>query len=414
MAAGCGDDDDDTAAPVTTVAGSETTAAPAATTTPDAAATTVATTADTEATPTTEAPPPADERAFKVMVIGDETSTISFTVPEAVPAVQGALDHLPNVEVLHCDSAGDANKSTECQREAVDAGVAVVIASFGQIGQDQAVLTEAGIPVIGGADANAEGAFSLSAGLASYAALGVAAGEAGCTKVSTLYLDGAEFLADMVQYGADLVGAEEVARAAVARNTVDIAPQVTALTAADPDCIVLSVTPTEVVQSVIAIDQNGSEAQVILVGAILPADVREELGELAEGILTAEIALNPADDDPVIDEIAADIAAFDDDAEVTTIGILSWASAKLVEAALLDIDGDVTPAALMESLAGLEDVEVSGAIHPFSATTKLVNPLFTSFYNPWGLLYRVEDGVPVRVTPEFFSLVESLEGASLG
>ena len=78
------------------------------------------------------------------MVIGDETSQISFTVAEAVPAVEAALASLPNVEVLHCDSAGDANTSIECQRKAVDAGRAAVIASFGQIGSDVKVLTEAG------------------------------------------------------------------------------------------------------------------------------------------------------------------------------------------------------------------------------------------------------------------------------
>ena len=398
----------ETAAPVATEAAPvDTTATSAEPDTTEAADTTVADTTVAD----TEAEAPADERAWKVMVIGDETSTISFEVPEAVPAVQGALASLPNVEVLHCDSQGDANASLDCQQQAVDAGVAAVIGSFGNLGQDQSVLTEAGIPVIGGADADAPNSFSLSNGLASYAGLGVAAGEANCTKIATLYLDGAEFLANMVKSGAELVGATEVARSAIPQNTPDIAPAVAALTGSDADCIFLSITPTQAVQAVTALDQSGTEAQLIGVGAVFPQEVVDELGPLVEGLYTAEIALNPEDPDPVIDTIAADTAAFDDSAPVTTIGILSWTSAKLLMDALPSIDGDVTPESLTAALEGLQDAPAGGAIHPFNPVGT-TNPMFSRFMNPWGLLYQIQGGVPVRQTPEYFSLSPGLEAAS--
>lgn len=354
-----------------------------------------------------------DERAFSVMVIGDETSQIDFTVPEAIPAVQGALAGLPNVEVLHCDSAADENTSQACEREAVEAGVSAVVASFGQLGQSVDILTDAGIPVIGGSAPDAPNSFSLSAGLVAYASLGTAAAEADCSRVATLYLDGAEFLADMVQQGVELGGAEEVARSAIPQDTPDIAPQVAALTGDDADCIVLSVTPTQVVQAVTALNQAGVDAQLIASGAVFTPPVVEELGDLAEGVITADVQLNPGDDDPVIDQITADIAAFDADAEVTTVAVLSWASAKLIVDALPAVRGEVTPESLTTALNGLEDAPAGGAIHPVTVE-ELDNPLFTRVFNTHGLLYQVTDGAPVRLTEDWFSTEPVLEVASIG
>lgn len=354
-----------------------------------------------------------DERAFRVMVIGDETSTISFAVPEAVPAVEAAFAEAPNVEVLHCDSAGDANASLDCQRQAVAEGVTAVIATFGQIAQDVSVLTEAGIPVVGGAPPTAPNGFSLSAGLPVYASLGVAAVEAGCGSLATLYLDGAEFLADMVADGAALGGVEEAARSGIPQNTPDVAPQVARLAGSDADCVVLSVTPTQLVQAVTALNQAGVDAQLIAAGAVVTPPVVEELGDLAEGIITAEVQLSPGDDDPVMEEIRNRIAAVDPEAAVTTVGLLSWASAQLIIDALPAVQGDVTPASLTAALDDLVDAPAGGVVHPVT-TKDLKNPQFARFYNPWGLLYKIEDGQPVRVSKDFFSLEETLNAVSVG
>ena len=399
---GCSDDGDE----ATDTSDSPTTTAAPDTTLPSGSETTAA------APDTTAVPVVTDERAFKVMVIGDETATISFTVPEAVPAVQGALADLPNVEVLHCNSKGDSNAAVECERDAIAAGVAAVIVSFGAVGQDQTLLTEAGIPVLGGSSASAPTAFSISSGLGAYAALGAAAGAAECTKIGTLYLDGAEFLADMIEQGAALQDVEEVARSPIPQNTPDIAPQVAALTQSDADCIVLSVTPSQAIQAVTAINQSGTEAKMVAAGAVFPQHVIDELGDLTEGLVLAESSLSPADESPVIAEIKADMAAFDADASVTTIGILSWASAQLIIDALPLIEGDVTPEALLAALLSLENAPAGGAVHPVTAEV-IDNPLFSHFFNPWALLYRITDGVPARITEDYFSTTEVLQQASM-
>lgn len=394
---------------VTTAAAATAAVSSAATTagTDSGSATTVAQVA------TTIAPAAGDDRAFKVMVIGDETSQISFTVPEAVPAVEAAFAGLPNVTVLHCDSAGDSNTNQDCERKAVDQGVAIVIGSFGQIGSDVAILKDAGIPAIGGTDPSASNSFSLSAGLASYAGLGVAAGEAKCTTIATLFLDGADFLANMVQQGAALQGAKEVARSGIPQNTPDIAPQVAALTGVGADCIMLSVTPTQVIQAVTALNQAGVKAQLIGVGAVFPPEVIKQLGDLAEGIITSEIQINPADADPALEPLRTAMAKIDPKAPVTTLAVLSWAAANLIIEALPAIDGDVTPATLTTALQGLTDASGGGVIHPVTMKD-LASPTFPRFYNPWGLLYQIKDGQPVRLSKDYFSLRPVLEAVKLG
>jgi branched-chain amino acid transport system substrate-binding protein len=401
MGGACGGSDDDGAGP--DEAGSDTTEAVDTTAAPDT----------TDAPDTTVAVEVADERAFSVMVIGDETSTISFAVPEAVPAVEAAFAETPNVEVLHCDSAGDANASLDCQRQAVDEGVTAVIGSFGSIAMDVSVLADAGIPVVGGAPPAAPNAFSLSAGLPVYASLGVAAVEAGCESLATLYLDGAEFLADMVADGAALGGVEEAARSGIPQNTPDVAPQVAALAGSDADCVVLSVTPTQMVQAVTALNQAGVDAQLIAAGAVVTPPVVEELGDLAEGLITTEVQLSPGDDDPLVEDVRTRLAAVDPEAPLTTVGLLSYASAQLIVDALPAIQGDVTPASLTTALEGLVDAPAGGVVHPVT-TADLDNAQFARFYNPWGLLYRIEDGVPVRVSDDYFSLEETLNSVSVG
>jgi ABC-type branched-subunit amino acid transport system substrate-binding protein len=231
--------------------------------------------------------------------------------------------------------------------------------------------------------------------------------------VATLYLDGAAFLADMVREGAKLQGATEVARAAIAQNTPDIAPAVATLTSSDADCIFLSITPTQAVQAITALAQSGTKAQLIGISAVFTPEVIKQLGKLAEGVLTANGGLDPADPSPVIGQIKADMAKFDAKAPVTVVGIFSWTAAKLIEDALPAIKGDVTPASLTAAIMGLKDAPAGGAIHPFTPTGSS-NPLFAHFYNPWGLLYKIVNGVPVRQTADYFSLSDALKVAKIG
>lgn len=368
-------------------------------------------TTTTEPGTSTAGDAPADEGsdiAATIMVISDFDAGAGFSSPDALPAVQGALEAFPNVEVLSCDSQQDANAGNECQREAVDAAVDAVIVGFSPLSSDHAILTEAGIPVVGNGDPAAPNTFGVASTLGAYSGLGVGAAEAGCENTGILYLDGTDFLADALRTGLEIGDSQESARAPVPANAPDLAPAIARLLDADSDCILLSVLPNMIVQAVTAIDQSGESPTIAAVGAVFTADVVESLGDLADGVLTTEIQVNPADTtDPVVDEIADDVAAFDEDVEVGTIGVHAWASAKVLAAGLLQHQGEVTPQSLTTTLNGLRDVDVHGAIHPFSSV-EIASDAYARFFNHWGLNYVIEDGVPVR-QGDFYDLGPILE-----
>jgi ABC-type branched-subunit amino acid transport system substrate-binding protein len=389
LAAACGDDSGKTAAttPVTTAAtATATTATGTATTT--GVATSVGGTAGTN--------------KVKVMIAGDSTSTIAFTVPEIIPAAKSVLNAFPNVEVETCDTKGDANAATACERKAVSDGVVAVIVGFGAIGQDQAILTAAGIPTIGETITTAADAFSLANGYAQYVGIGVALANAGCKKIGILLLEGTDALGDSIQQGAKSKGVPIAARASITATAPDLAPAVAKLLGAGSDCIALSVTPPQLIQATTAISQTGKKVQLSAVGSVFFPQVIKAMGPLSEGILTIESSLTPADSDPAIQKIKTDMAAVDSKAPFTSAAIYSWLSAKLLAAGLQAVNGDITKESLLTALNGLTNVDMSGVTPPLSMT-ELPVAAYKRLFNHSDITYKITGGVPVRAG-DFFDV----------
>jgi ABC-type branched-subunit amino acid transport system substrate-binding protein len=341
----------------------------------------------------------------KIMVITDFTSPIGFAAPEAVPSVKAALKGVPNVEIESCDSKGDATAGQACTQKAIDEGVVAVVLGFGQ-GVDD--LQKAGIPILGNTDTTATNSFPAASSFALYAANGVALAKSGCKKMGILYLDGTDFLVNYVQQGAESAGAKEVARAAIPMNTPDLSPAVGKLIDAGSQCIALSVAPNQVVQAVTAINQTGKKLQMAAVSAILTKEVRDGLGDLANGILIVDNTLNAEDPSPAIKKVTKQIHAVDSSADVTQVGVISYVAAKVLAAGLAQVQGDVTAASLMTALNALRDVPTGGLTLPYSAIP-LTNPTFVRFFNHYGISYKIVKGKPKAQT-KFFDLSPILEG----
>lgn len=341
----------------------------------------------------------------KIMVVGDFTSQIGFTVPETVPSVKAALKGVPNVEIETCDSKGDGTAGQACAKKAIDDGVVAVVLGFGQ-GLD--ALKDAGIPVLGNVDTTSSNSFPLASSFALYAANGVALAKSGCKKMGILYLDGTDFLVDYVQQGAESAGAKEVARAAIPANAPDLSPAIGKLTDAGAQCIALSVVPSQVVQAVTAINQTGKKFQMAAVSAILTKEVRDGLGSLANGILIVDNTLNAEDSAAPIKAMTKQIHAVDSGADITSIGVISYAAGKVLAAGLQSVQGDVTPASLSTALNALRDASTGGVTPPYNATP-LTNPNFVRFFNHYGISYKIVKGKPKAQT-KFFDLSPILEG----
>ncbi len=337
----------------------------------------------------------ADMSPFKIMVAGDFSSTgLAYTTPEVVPAVKGALRGDPQITVVTCDTKSDTAAADNCEEEAVQDKVAAVIIGFSNIGQDQSILTRAGIPVIGDAesDAKATTAFSLANGNVEYYGIGIGMSEAGCKSYGVLYLDGTTVLTDSIKAGAATKGLKEAARAAVAANAPDLAPAIAKLTDANVDCIALSVVPNQVVQAVTAIKQTGKTIRVAAVSAIFLPQVLSSLGSSLNGAISINQVRNVPDSTvPGSAMIQADMAAEDPKATITQLAVIAWASAKLVLDALPSIQGGITANSMLTALNGLRNATTYGMTQPISAIP-LSNPLYARMFNPYAINYQIENG----------------------
>jgi ABC-type branched-subunit amino acid transport system substrate-binding protein len=196
-----------------------------------------------------------------------------------------------------------------------------------------------------------------------------------------------------------------VSRASVAANDPDLSPAVAKLLDAGADCITLNTTPNMVVQALTAIHQTGEQPTVALVGAVFPKDARKSVGELGENVLSIENSVSPDEDTPVINQIKADMAKFDRSSQLSSFGIETWTSGRLIEAAVRTIDGPVNAQTLLAALNGLRDVAIP-TIHNFSAI-ELPNPAFKRFFNHYLVNYRIHDTVPVR-DGDFYDIAAAL------
>jgi ABC-type branched-subunit amino acid transport system substrate-binding protein len=346
------------------------------------------------------------------MVAADFTSSgLAYTTPEVVPAVKGALRNDPQITIITCDTKSDSAAADQCEEEAVQDHVAAVIVGFSDIGQDQSILTAAGIPVIGDAesDSKATTAFSLANGDAEYYGIGIGLAEAGCSSYGTLYLDGTDVLANAIKSGAATKGLKEAARAAIADNAPDLAPAIAELTSANVPCIALSVTPPQIVQAVTAIDQTGKTIKVAAVSAIFISQILSALGSKLNGAVSINQVRNVPDPAaPGSAMIQADMAAIDPKAPITQLAVIAWVSAKLILDALPSIHGAVTASSMLTALNGLRDANTYGMTPPFSAIP-LSNPEFTRMFNPYAINYVIENEQSTA-SGGFYNLTSALDG----
>jgi hypothetical protein len=298
---------------------------------------------------------------------------------------------------------GTASAALNCEHQAVVDHAAAVIVGQSNVGQDQAILTQAGIPALGDTDFTSPTSFSLSNGYSPPIGLGLY--NTGCRRLGIIYLDGTDSLVQGIIEGGKW---QTVAKAAIPANAPDLTPAVAKLGEAKVQCIALSVIPTEVAQAMTAVKQGGLNVQVAGVSSIITKQVISSLGSVANGMLVIGAETNGGDSTaPVITQIATDMKAFGSNAAVTQLAVLDWAGAKLVLAAAQHIQGPVTAAAMLTALNGLRNVSTDGAIHPFSAIP-LKSKAYPRAFNHYVIDYVVKSGVPTRLS-NFIDLTSVLE-----
>ncbi|MCW2528382.1 MAG: putative substrate-binding transporter protein component [Pseudonocardiales bacterium] len=343
--------------------------------------------------------------AAKIMVAGDFTSSIPYTVPEVVPTVKGVLRGFPNVNIETCDTKGTAAAALVCSQKAVTDNVAAVIYGYGYLTQDQTILAKAGIPIIGASDSTSANSFAVSSSHAEFTGIGIGLANAGCKKMGTIYYDGAAALADQIKNGIEAKGGVEVARAAVALNAADVTPAISKLTGAGATCVAVSLAPTAAAQVLTALKQSGKSLLIGSVSAVFSQQVINSLGaSLTDGLLVVDSQLNPDDSSPGLAKVKADLAT-QGSSPVTSSAISAWVAARLVAAALPKVTGAVTASSLSTALNALRDVDMEGVVHSWSSVEVNVSA-YKRLFNHYGITYTVKD-LHVKPSGTFFDLAGS-------
>lgn len=344
----------------------------------------------------------------KIVVIGDFTSTIPFTLPEIVPMVKGVLKGFPNAEIETCDGKGTAPGFLACEQQAVQHGVAGVVLGFSAGGQDLSVLTKAGIPMIGAGDSHSSNSYPTAEPFSIYVALGAGLAETGCAKLGIVYLDGSDFLVDYIKAGFEGKGGKEVARGAVAANAADLSPAVSKVTGAGAECVAVSLTPAGAAQALTALKQSGRSVTIGGISAVFSTELLKSLGTLANGLIVVDTVLNPSDDAPGIKSAAATMQAVDSKAKLTQQAVGAYIAAELVAAALPKVNGEVTAASLTTALDGLRNVDMNGVIPPWSSIP-VAGKTFPRIFNHYGVNYKIQDGKAAR-QGDFYDILALLTG----
>jgi len=331
----------------------------------------------------------------KLMIEGDFTSTIPFTLPEIVPMVKGVLKGFPNVTLETCDAKGTAPGFLACEQKAISDKVAGVVAGFSSGGQDMSLLTKAKIPIIGVGDAHSPNMYPPSESFSLYVALGAGLYKAGCKKLGIIYLDGSDFLVDYIKTGFEGSGGKEVARAAVPATAADLSPAVSKVVGAGAECVAVSLVPTLAASALTALKQSGKSLLIGGIAAVFSDQVIAALGPLTDGLLVVDAQQNAADVTPGLTAAADAMHSEDPKAQLTEQAIEAYISAKLVAAALPAVSGDVTAASLTTALDGLKNVDMGGVIPPWTSTP-LDSKTFPRIFNHYGITYKITNGKPVR------------------
>lgn len=349
---------------------------------------------DPHANGTTASSDPHSSVKAKILVTGDFTSTIPFTLPEIVPMVKGVLKDFPGVQIETCDAKGTAPGFLACEQQAVVDKVAGAVVGFSGGGQDMSILTKAKIPVLGTGDAHSPNSYPVSESFSQYVALGAGLEHSGCTKLGIIYLDGSDFLVNYIKEGFEGLGGKEVARAAVAANAADLSPAVAKVVGAGAQCVAISLAPTGAAQALTALKQSGAKVTVGGISAVFSQQVLGALGPLTDGLLVTDSQLNADDPSAGVQQAKTAMQAVEAKAPLTEQALTAFVSAKILAAAFASATGSVDAAGLTKALDGLRNVDVDGVIPPWS-TVPLDSKTFSRIFNHYGITYKVESGKPV-------------------
>lgn len=296
--------------------------------------------------------------SYTVVYETQETGTPALGVisPEAVAAFKVAFAGTA-AHVVVCDDQGTTTGNVDCEHQAfADSAAAFAVT---QADEDQSLVDEANIPVVGVANDTSAQSFDISAQQGLFVGMAVALHKRGCKRVGQVIDEGGESYAAQV---AAAVPWQSVTDAYIPLAAPDLTPQLAKLTQADVQCVDVATLPTQVPQVLTAMNQDDLKVPTAIPGIIVTPSVLTSLGSLANGLI--EVVSTPDPSSSSVSGVAAKLRAHHIPVDAASLD--SWAIAQIIQDGAAKVHGTVTATKMLSALDSLRHASTDGVLPPLS------------------------------------------------
>jgi hypothetical protein len=321
--------------------------------------------------------------------------------PEAPQVFKAAFAGTP-ARVIICDDQGTTTGNITCEHDATTDHAAVFAVT--QTNQDQSLVDQARIPVVGVTNDTSPESFDVSAQQALFVGMAVALHKEGCNRIGTLIDEGGQSYAAQV---AQAVKWQSVTDSFMSLAAPDLSPNIAKLVDAHVQCVDLASIGTQIPQVMIAMKQAKLKVPLAIPGIIVTPSVAESLGSLGNGMI--EVVSTPDPSSPAVAAVTKAVHAVNPKARIDATSLSSWVLAKIILDGAANVHGTVTNSALLLALNNLRSASTDGLLPPLSMKPQS-NPAARRDFDTYVQSFVLENGKMTRPSG-FFNVAKQINEA---
>jgi hypothetical protein len=294
---------------------------------------------------------------YEVQLTGNAANT-GVADPSAVSAFKAAFAHTP-VTVDVCDDQGTTAGNIDCEHQAAADHAAAFVVT--QANQDQSVVDQANIPVVGVANDTSPQSFDISAQQGLFVGMAVALEKKGCKRIGQVIDEGGQ------AYGAQVAKAvkwQSVTDSYISLTAPDLTPYIAKLVQAHVQCLDMAMISTQIPQALTAVKQANLKVPIAFPGVILTPAVVSSIGTMGNGLI--EVVSTPPVSAPAVAAVAKKMHAVNKNINVENTSLDSWAAARVIQDGAAGVHGRVTNTSLLAALNKLRGASTDGLLPPLN------------------------------------------------
>ncbi len=363
-------------------------------------------------------PADGDRPTIKLMFIGQITDTANATpLPEAPAAILASAKRINAaggvngrlLEVHFCDDKADPNEAAKCAREAVASDVVATVGNTSNFGEfifpilEQGNIASIGHNPISRADFSSPVAFPLQTGspgmVASTAAL---LAKQGFERIHVATVDSPAggLAGEFARMGLTGTAATMTGLSLVPIGAPDYATYAHSAIQ-DSDAVMVSMNADQAARFIVALHQADPGTVIGVPIIATPPTTLGQIGAPSEGIWVSANYRPINADSPANRQFRADMAKYAPDFRINGFSQQAWLAVETFARAMRDQRvTEFAPAAVLEAMNSLENLETGSMIPPLTTTVEN-EPPFNRLFIDQVLFGRVRDGKVVLISDKW-------------